>query len=62
MRLNASYFGKSQTIGKLPHVKTNGDISGLEKLLRPLSQGLTAGLASALYASAPMKLKSGMTY
>ena len=29
-------------------MKINGDISGLERLLRPLSQGLTAELASAL--------------
>ena len=29
-------------------MKTNGDIAGLERLLRPLSQGLTTELARAL--------------
>ena len=29
-------------------MKTNGDISGLERLLRPLSRGLTTELAHAL--------------
>ena len=29
-------------------MKANGDISGLERLLRPLSQGLTAEIAHAL--------------
>ena len=29
-------------------MKTNGDISGLERMLRPLSQGLTRELACAL--------------
>ena len=33
---------------KLPRKKTNGDSTGLEKLLRPLSRALTVDLAGAI--------------